>query len=114
MHTYALAQPRNAPVRHYSHGPWLFPACVWLGIHPSLWLDLSRLLLEELAACLKSIDLPNFHVVDTFTLTTTLIPADQTAEGDSHDWENEIHPNRRGYKKLADTWAVELARLLPR
>lgn len=113
MHTYALAQPRKAPVRHFNHGPWLFPACLWLGIHSSLWLDLSRLLLEELAACLKSIDLPNFHVVDTFTLTTTLIPADQAAEGDSHDWENEIHPNRRGYKKLADTWAVELGRLLP-
>lgn len=112
MHTYALAQPRNAPVRHVGGGPWLFPACVWLGIDPALWLDLSRLLLEELAACIKSIDLPNFHVVDTLALTTTLIPAAAGTTGDSNDWDNEIHPNRGGYKKLADTWAVEIDRLL--
>lgn len=113
MHTYALAQPRNAPVRHFGQGPWLFPACVWLGIDSALWLDLSRLLSRELAACLKSIELPNFHVVDTFTLTTTLIPAAPGTTGNSNDWDNEIHPNRRGYQKLADTWAAELSRILP-
>ena len=112
MHTYGLAQPRNAPVRHVGSGPWLYPACVWLGIDPALWLDLSRLLLEELAACLKSIDLPNFHIVDTLALTTTLIPAAPGTTGDSNDWDNEIHPNKNGYKKLAATWAVEVDRLL--
>ena len=112
MHTYALAQPRNAPVRHVGSGPWLYPACVWLGIDPALWLDLSRLLLEELAACLKSIDLPNFHIVDTLTLTTTLIPAAPGTTGDSNDWDNEIHPNKNGYKKLAATWAAEVDRVL--
>ena len=72
----------------------------------------ADLLLEELAACIKSIDLPNFHVVDSLTLTTTLIPAAAGTTGDSNDWDNEIHPNRGGYKKLADTWAVEIDRLL--
>jgi hypothetical protein len=113
MHTYALAQPRNAPVRHVGGGPWLFPACVWLGIDSALWLDLSRLLLEELAACIRSIDLPNFHVVDTLKLTTTLIPAAAGTTGDSNDWDNEIHPNRGGYKKLAATWTEEIAKILP-
>lgn len=50
MHTYALVQPRNAPVKYLGKGPWLYPACVWLGIDESLWLDLSRMLLGELAA----------------------------------------------------------------
>ncbi len=113
MHTYALAQPRDAPVRIVGGGPWLFPACVWLGIDPALWLDLSRLLLEELAACIRSIDLPNFHVVDTMNLTTTLIPAAAGTSGDSNDWDNEIHPNRRGYRKLAATWTEELVGRLP-
>ncbi|MEP6609689.1 MAG: hypothetical protein ABJA83_13555 [Burkholderiaceae bacterium] len=113
MHTYGLPQPRNAPVRHVGGGPWLFPACVWLGIDPALWLDLSRMLLDELADCIRSIDLPNFHVIDTLKLTTTLIPAAPGTTGDSNDWDNEIHPNRSGYKKLGVTWTEELTRLLP-
>lgn len=112
MHTYALVQPRDSPVRFFGHGPWLHPACVWLGIDPALWLDLSRLLLEELAACIKSIHLPHFYVVDTLTLTTTMVPAAAGERGNSNDWENEIHPNRRGYAKLAETWASEIERVL--
>jgi hypothetical protein len=112
MHTYALVQPRDSPVRFFGHGPWLHPACVWLGIDPALWLDLSRLLLEELAPCIKSIHLPHFHVVDTLTLTTTMVPAAAGERGNSNDWENEIHPNRRGYAKLAETWASEIERVL--
>jgi hypothetical protein len=46
------------------------------------------------------------------TLTTTLIPAAPGTTGDSNDWDNEIHPNRSGYKKLAATWATEVDRIL--
>jgi hypothetical protein len=46
-------------------------------------------------------------------LTTTLIPAAAGTTGDSNDWDNEIHPNHGGYKKLAATWTEELGRLLP-
>jgi hypothetical protein len=113
LHTYALVQPRDAPVRRTGQGPWLFPACRWLGIDPALWLDLSRLLLEELAACLRSIDLPDVHVVDTLKHTTTMIPAAPNTTGDSHDWENEIHPNRKGYDKLAATWAENILATVP-
>ncbi|HVE89621.1 MAG TPA: hypothetical protein VNA44_07955 [Burkholderiaceae bacterium] len=108
MHTYALVQPRPAPVRFFGGGPWLHPACLWLGIKPELWLELARLLLEELAACLKSLNLPNFHVIDTLHLTTTLQPAEPNGRGNSRDWENEIHPNRGGYKKLAATWSAAI------
>jgi lysophospholipase L1-like esterase len=92
-------------------GPWLFPALTWLGIHEALWLDLSRILLEELASCLKSLDLPNLHVVDTLARTTTMVPAAAGTTGDSNDWENEIHPNASGYTKLAATWAEDIASL---
>ena len=108
MHTYALVQPRNAPVPIFGQGPWLYPACVWLGIHPSLWLDLSRLLLQELAHCLKSIVLPHFHVIDTLSTPMALTPAAAGTTGDSNDWENEIHPNRGGYNKLAAIWSAEI------
>ncbi len=110
MHTYALVQPRNSPVKFFGGGPWLHPACVWLGIAPTLWRELSRLLLEELAACLKSINLPNFHVIDTLHLTA-MEPAEPGSKGNSNDWENEIHPNRGGYKKLAATWSAAITQL---
>ena len=105
MHTYALIQPRNAPVSIIGTGPWLYPACVWLGIDASLWRDLSKLLLQGLADCLTSITLPNFHVIDTLNAVAPLIPAEEETTGDSNDWENEIHPDRGGYTKLAALWS---------
>ena len=113
MHTYALARPRDSGVKflHHRIGPWLFPACQWLGIDEALWLDLSRILLEELAGCIKSLALPNLHVVDTLAKTTTMVPAAQGTKGDSNDWDNEIHPNASGYTKLAATWADDIAQL---
>jgi hypothetical protein len=111
MHTYALVQPRKSPVKLLGMGPWLYPACVWLGIDRSLWLDLARLLLDELANCLKSIELPNFLVIHTLA-ANTLIAAEPGSTGPSNDWENEIHPDKNGYRKLAAVWSVELERLL--
>lgn len=110
MHTYALARPRDAGVRFLGvrSGPWLYPACKWLGIDEALWLDLGRILLEELAGCIKSLALPNVHVIDTLSKTNTMVPASAGSRGDSNDWDNEIHPNASGYTKLAATWAAEI------
>lgn len=112
MHTYALLQPRNAPVKYLNQGPWLFQACVWLGIDQSLWIEVARMVLSDLATRLKSLNLPNFHVIDTLALTTSMVPSVPGSTGDSNDWENEIHPNRGGYRKLAATWAGEIAGVL--
>jgi len=112
MHTYALLQPRNAPVKYLKQGPWLYQACVWLGIDPSLWIEVSRMVLSDLAVTLKRLDLPNFHIIDTLALTTTMHPSAPGSTGDSNDWENEIHPNRGGYRKLAATWSDEIGRTL--
>lgn len=112
MHTYALLQPRNAPVKYLGQGPWLFQACEWLGLDQSLWIEVARMVLSDLATRLKSLNLPNFHVIDTLALTTTMVPSAPGSTGDSNDWENEIHPNRGGYRKLAATWASEIAGVL--
>lgn len=112
MHTYALLQPRNAPVKYLNQGPWLFQACQWLGIDQALWIEVARMVLSDLATRLKSLNLPNFHVIDTLALTTTMVPSAPGSTGDSNDWENEIHPNRGGYRKLAATWASEIAGVL--
>jgi lysophospholipase L1-like esterase len=111
MHTYALPRPRDAGVKFLGirRGPWLYPAFKWLGISEVLWLDLSRILLEELAGCIKSLAMPHLHVVDTLSRTTTMVPASVGSTGSSNDWENEIHPNASGYRKLAATWAEDIA-----
>ena len=112
MHTYALVQPRNAPVKVLGLGPWLYQACVWLGIDQALWIDVARTVLSDLATTLNRLHLPNFHVIDTLALTTSIVPAAPGSTADSNDWENEIHPNRSGYRKLAATWSEEIARIL--
>ncbi len=113
MHTYAPVQPRNSPVRALPMGPWLYPACRWLGIDESLWRGLADRLLGELAATLKGLALPQFSVIDTLAQTTSIVPSAVGATGDSNDWENEIHPNRSGYIKLARTWTDAIVAQLP-
>jgi hypothetical protein len=112
MHTYARLRPRNAPVQFFGQGPWLYPACRWLGIDESLWLDFATLVLGDLAATLRELDLPHFHVIDTFTDAVDLMPSDAGSTASSGDWENEIHPTSGGYRKLAAVWRRELARVL--
>jgi lysophospholipase L1-like esterase len=53
--------------------------------------------------------LPNFHVVDT---RQTLVPAVLDDAGNCNDWLNEIHPNYRGYRKLAAKLSAGIAGLL--
>jgi hypothetical protein len=112
MHTYALLQPRNAPVKYLKLGPWLYEACVWLGIDQALWIEVARMVLTDLATTLNRLNLPQFHVIDTLALTTSMMPSAPGSTGDSNDWENEIHPNRGGYRKLAATWSTEITRVL--
>jgi hypothetical protein len=71
------------------------------------------MVLTDLAKTLNGLALPNFHVIDTLALTTDMLPSAPGTTGDSNDWENEIHPNRGGYRKLAATWATEITRVLP-
>jgi hypothetical protein len=115
MHTYGLLQPRNSSAKlgPVTRGPWLYPACLWLGIDRSLWIEVARLILAGLSATLKSIVRPNFHVIDTLAETITLVPAAPESTGNSNDWENEIHPNRGGYRKLAATWSTCIAGVVP-
>jgi len=114
MHTYALMQPRNAPVQDLGLGPWLYATCNWLGIDRALWIEVARMVLTDLAATLKRLDLPNFHVIDTLALTTAMVPSTPGSTGDSNDWENEIHPNQGGYGKLVATWSAQIVKTLDR
>jgi hypothetical protein len=54
-------------------------------------------------------DLAQAHAdVTVIDAIGTLRRADAAATGESHDWENEIHPTSDGYAKLAAHWRSTL------
>jgi lysophospholipase L1-like esterase len=100
-HTYDFPTPNDAPATILGvrvGSSWMYPRLVACGMPPQLWTAVADFLLRRLAAQLKSLDLPDFHVVNTLD---TLTRAQLGARGESGDWDNEIHPSRSGYKKLA-------------
>lgn len=110
-HTYDYPTPNDAPARGLLGiplgGPWLYPQLNGR-LPPALWQPLSDYLLDRVATTLLALpaQLPQLHVIDT---RGTLVRAHPGATSASGDWENEIHPGRGGYRKLAAkiTAAVE-------
>lgn len=86
---------------------WLRDAYVKNSIVPHLWPDLTDALFAELRQAIEewALDRPNVHVVPTHGL---LQMAQAGSSGDNGDWINEIHPNAKGWKKLAQRWRQTL------
>lgn len=100
-HTYDYPTPNDAPATILGvrvGSSWMYPRLVEHAVPQALWIPLSDFLLRRLAATLKGLDLEDFHVINTLD---TLTRAQLGAHGESGDWNNEIHPSRSGYKKLA-------------
>jgi lysophospholipase L1-like esterase len=102
-HTYDYPTPNDAPARApvgiRLSGPWLFPHLD--GRLPAeVWQPLVDYLFDQVAEALLTLpaQLPEFHVIDT---RGTLLRAHPGVTRASGDWENEIHPTRGGYRKLA-------------
>jgi len=74
---------------------------------------LSNYLLDRVANTLRSLEvtLPNFVVIDTRGTLCSARP--ETTRG-CGDWQNEIHPSRAGYRKLAPVVASVIDRHLHR
>lgn len=104
-HTYDYATPRNAPARFFfgALGPWLYPPLVASDVPSEDWVAVADYLINALADGILALQsgprrIVKFYVVDT---RDTLKRAKLDHCGDSNDWQNEIHPNGRGYEKLA-------------
>ena len=106
VHTYDYPTPNNSPSRFFGAGllgPWLFKAMQKAGIPTNKRVVVTDYLFEKLADTILNLGkgsnkISNFHVVDTRGL---LNRASLGSTGESGDWLNEIHPNKKGYEKIA-------------
>ncbi|MEQ1515197.1 MAG: hypothetical protein ABL931_01765 [Usitatibacteraceae bacterium] len=106
IHAYDFVTPRNAPVKGKIAGPWVYPRLLAKGVTaPAAQLALVTELLmrwlarlSELADATSSRHIDGFHV---FLSQGILKPANANDTGRSGDWEDEIHPSKDGYRKLA-------------
>jgi hypothetical protein len=103
LHAYDHVTPRNAPAGP-GMGPWLYKAMNDLyGIPPDDRNALSDLMIDRLLVLLQGLAQAHANVT-LINAVGTLLRADAAATGESHDWENEIHPTKDGYAKLAARW----------
>lgn len=103
-HCYDHITPRNAPVKHFGTGPWVYDGLTKNRIPDKYWADIEKYVFEKFEVFMISLQslIPNFEVIPTIS-RSVLIKATPGTSGDSNDWANEIHPNPKGYKKFAQS-----------
>jgi hypothetical protein len=107
IHAYDFVTPRNAPVKGNIAGPWVYPRLIAKDVDDAtvqkalvtelLTRWLARLTVLATPGSPKHIN--GFHVLLS---QGVLIPANAADTGRSNDWEDEIHPSKDGFRKLAD------------
>jgi len=114
LNAYNEPVARNAPAFPGS-GPWVAKAYRKNGIPPALWPDVTRRIFNDVEAAVsgwaRADDRADLVVVPTSAVD--LEPADPHSTGSSGDWQNEIHPNKSGWGKLAAVWMRELGKVCP-
>jgi hypothetical protein len=110
LNGYDTPTARNAPAAGGA-GPWLYTAYTHNGIAPSLWPALTAGLFRDIANTVTGwcAGRQHVHAVPTSGI---LVPAGEVP-GNSGDWQNEIHPNRAGWRKQAKVWMAEVSTRLP-
>lgn len=110
LNGYDTPLARNAPAG-FGVGPWLYTAYRKNSIDPVLWPGLTASLFAQIESTVQGwcVGRRQIHAVPT---SGVLTPAQDVA-GSSGDWQNEIHPNRGGWRKLAKIWVPVINTHLP-
>lgn len=108
LNGYDTPTARDAPSSPFGR-PWLKRAYDKNGIPEPLWEDLTGSIFKDVATTVAGWrkGRSNVHFVPT---VGKLIPA---TAGNEEDWLNEIHPNSRGWGKLAKVWHQTIKGVLP-
>ncbi len=111
LNGYDTPTARNAPASPGGR-TWLFEAYQKNSIPQPLWDDLTGSIFNDIATTVAGWNMgrPNVYPVPT---VGQLIPAAAGSMGSDEDWLNEIHPNRRGWGKLAVVWHQAIKGVLP-
>lgn len=123
LHTYARPTVRPSGATHASNG-WLYPAFEAYQVPQDAWQEVSDLLFQRLRDFILDLDsasgaanaLPAVHVFDSAALTE-IEPACPDAKGKSHDWVNEIHLTKAGFRKIGKKfgpWIDEVLETYPK
>ena len=90
---------------------WLFEAYRKNSIDASLWPDLTDGIFNDVQTAIAGWqkDRTGVHLVPT---DGKLVPAKPGDKGNSGDWINEIHPNAKGWKKLAKVWRETIRQVI--
>lgn len=107
LNCYDTPVARDAPAFRSISGPWLYTAYMNNGIDPSIWEELTEGIFEDIKDTIQGWTTGRTGVVAVDT-AGRLDKADPNATGDSSDWINEIHPNKRGWKKQVPAWLAVL------
>lgn len=113
LHNYSRLMPRPAPAGA-GFGPWLAPSLTRFAVPSADWLAVADALMDRLDALVRSL-LQAAHQADPAcalflvdTRSAGLLLAKPGSSGPSGDFINEIHPSRRGYRKVAALWSRQL------
>jgi hypothetical protein len=118
LHGYDYFQPRPAAAEVFSgvsglqRGPWLHPILKDAGFTDIEMRSLADAIVDELNRQMIALaaSLANVHFIDQRGLLTPAAPLSTSA---TEHWLDEIHPNKAGFKHLAENrWNVALAKAL--
>ena len=116
IHTYDYPTPRDAPAEIFvlKKGPWLYSAFNKKKVPVKHRVEICNYIFKRLADALLTLTTPNVaNVANVYVVKTydTLLRAD-SIPGNSYDWLNEIHPNAKGFEKLAKKINAEIANII--
>ena len=107
LNSYCTPVARNAPA--FPGGkPWLRRAYINHGIPLNLWPEVTDEVFKLLDQMVRDWSQKAGKLVKVPTATANLVPASADS-GSSGDWQNEIHPNKSGWRKLAAVWRTAMA-----
>lgn len=102
VHCYDHITPRDAPFG-FNVGPWVYDGLTKNQVPDKYWGEIEKIVFNKFEIFMLSLQeiIPNFVVIPTVS-KSILKPAKPNTSGSSNDWENEIHPNPKGFKKFAE------------
>lgn len=99
-HCYDYAPPTGRGLLGFS--PWIRPAMDQVGMPRPMQTEAVRYIIDHLAAIqLTLADKPGYHFVDTRNCL------------EEDDWDNELHPTRAGFNKIAARFFPVISKTFP-